>query len=95
MVSMHFAVLRPYFFPTLVVGDHTEPSTFVIVYTYEQLLELYKGVLLPGARPAIPEELRWRHQGCRARTKVKARRRKFETPVPSSILGNVRLSRVH
>ncbi|KAK0134629.1 hypothetical protein N1851_029751 [Merluccius polli] len=56
----------------------------------EQLIALCKPVLLPGDRPAVPQELQGKRRGCRAKTKRREKRRRHKPAVPAIIMGNVR-----
>ena len=51
---------------------------------------LCEPALLPGARPEVPKELWRRHQGCRARVKRRAKKRRHRPAVPAIVMGSVR-----
>ncbi|KAK0155060.1 hypothetical protein N1851_002626 [Merluccius polli] len=74
----------------LFVTENFAGSSGGIVYTREQMIALCKPVLLPGDRPAIPQELRGKHRGCRAGTKRREKRKRHKPAVPAIIMGNVR-----
>lgn len=84
-----FFVVLLVIFTICLPGNHAERSR-TIVYTREQLMAIRQPVLLPGARPEIPEELRRKRRGCRAGAKRKAKKRKYKPSVPAIIMGNVR-----
>ena len=73
----------------LFVTKNLADSSGGIVHTCEQLIALCEPSLLPGDRPAVPQELRRRRRGCRAGTKRREKRRRHKPAVPAIIMGNV------
>lgn len=87
-VVVSFILVRLVLFVT---GTRAERSGG-IVDTQDQLMALCKAMLLPGARPELPEEPPRRRRGGRGGAKVKAQQRPFTPSVPVTIMVKVRSS---
>lgn len=85
MTSLFFKTFLAILLSVAMEGQRRDGGA--IVYTHDQLITLCKPVLLPRARPEILAERWWRHWGCRAGAKLRAKKRRFCTAVPVLITG--------